>query len=311
VTPTVDGDCVYTLGTMGHLYCLKTTDGAVVWSRDLPKDYRTQAPHWGYTAHPLVDGDKLICVVGGQGSVAVAFDKRNGREIWRALSALEPGYCPPTIIEAAGKRQLLIWHFEAVNSLNPETGELYWSVPLKADYGMSIVAPRQWDDLLWVGGVEDKSMLLKLGQDKEQPSAQVVWRGDLHKSIGPGSCTPILENGFLYGVDRHGQLRCVRLSDGERLWTTWDLTVGKRTSYGTAFLVKHGERFFIVSETGELIIAQLSPEGHREISRCTLMEPTGETFGRSVWWSHPAFANRCVYARNDKEIICASLAAVR
>jgi hypothetical protein len=26
-------------------------------------------------------------------------------------------------------------------------------------------------------------------------------------------------------------------------------------------------------------------------------------------WSHPAFAHRCVYARNDKEILCASLAA--
>jgi outer membrane protein assembly factor BamB len=26
-------------------------------------------------------------------------------------------------------------------------------------------------------------------------------------------------------------------------------------------------------------------------------------------WSHPAFANQCVYMRNDKEMVCVSLAA--
>jgi hypothetical protein len=28
-----------------------------------------------------------------------------------------------------------------------------------------------------------------------------------------------------------------------------------------------------------------------------------------VVWSHPAFAGRCVFARNDKELVCVSLAA--
>ena len=42
--------------------------------------------------------------VGGEGSVAVAFDKNTGKELWRALSAPESGYCPPSIIEAGGQR---------------------------------------------------------------------------------------------------------------------------------------------------------------------------------------------------------------
>jgi hypothetical protein len=73
--------------------------------------------------------------------------------------------------------------------------------------------------------------------------------------------------------------------------------------------VKQGDRFFLASETGDLIIAQLSPEGYTEISRAKIIEPTSLAFGRNVWWSHPAFANRCVYARNDRELICVSLAA--
>ena len=78
---------------------------------------------------------------------------------------------------------------------------------------------------------------------------------------------------------------------------------------GTAFLVKNGDRYFLFNEKGELVIARLTPKGYEEIDRCKLLEPTSNAFGRDVVWSHPAFANKCVFARNDKEIVCVSLAA--
>ena len=100
-TPAVDGDCVYTLGAEGNLCCLNVENGNVVWSRDLKKEYNMElAPHWGFAAHPLVDGDTLYCVVGGENSVAVAYDKTTGVEKWRALNAKSPGYCPPTMIDS-------------------------------------------------------------------------------------------------------------------------------------------------------------------------------------------------------------------
>ena len=33
------------------------------------------------------------------------------------------------IYEIGGKRQLILWHPQAVNSLDPETGKVYWSIP--------------------------------------------------------------------------------------------------------------------------------------------------------------------------------------
>ncbi len=74
-------------------------------------------------------------------------------------------------------------------------------------------------------------------------------------------------------------------------------------------MVKNGERYFLFAETGELVIAKLSPKEYVELSRVKLIEPTGGAFGRKVVWSHPAFANKCIYVRNDKEIACFSLAA--
>jgi outer membrane protein assembly factor BamB len=57
-----------------------------------------------------------------------------------------------------------------------------------------------------------------------------------------------------------------------------------------------------------LILAKLTPKKYEELGRAKLIEPTGTTWGRNVVWSHPAFADKCVFARNDKEIVCVSLA---
>jgi hypothetical protein len=102
----------------------------------------------------------------------------------------------------------------------------------------------------------------------------------------------------------------VQLEDGQRLWETYEPTTGRRPAkHGTAFIVKNGDRYFLFGEQGDLMIAHLSREGYDELSRAHIVEPTGEAFGRSVVWSHPAFANRAAYIRNDKELVCVSLAA--
>ena len=120
-TPTVDDDRVYVLGAMGHLLALNVADGSILWQKDYAKDFNTAVPSWGMTGAPLVDGDRLICLVGGEPDAKMmAFDKHTGKEIWRALSSdWEPGYSQPIIIEAGGARQLIAWHPRDISSLNP------------------------------------------------------------------------------------------------------------------------------------------------------------------------------------------------
>jgi outer membrane protein assembly factor BamB len=252
-------------------------------------------------------------LVGGPGSVAVAFDKDSGHELWRALSAKEPGYCPPTLIDAAGQKQLIIWHPESVNALDPESGRLFWTQPFPSNSGLSVSTPRQFGDLVFVTTFYNGSLMLRLDPAN---GAGVVWRSKkasekdtdgLHSIIS----TPFLEAGYIYGVCSYGQLRCLRAETGERLWETLQATTadGKETRWANAFLIKNGDRFFLCNENGDLIIARLTPDGYHEISRAHLLEPTNHDPGRDVVWSHPAFANRSIYARNDQEIVCVDLSA--
>jgi outer membrane protein assembly factor BamB len=306
-TPLVDGQLVYSLGAEGKLLCLKVADGSIVWQKDFNKDYGAKTPYWGFSNHPLIDGPRLFCVVGGEGSTVVAFDKATGKELWKSLNAREQGYSPPTLIQIDARKELVVWDAESLNSLDPTSGKLNWSVPLAASFGMSIMAPRQSGSLLYAAGIVGKGVLLQLGKDK--PAAEIVYEVNPTKAISPVNSTPIIDGDHMYGVDRDGQLRGVVLRTGERLWETFAATTGgRRENSGTAFLIKNGNRYFLFSEKGDLIIAKLTPEGYNEISRAHILEPTSKAFGRSVVWSHPAFAEKCMFARNDKELVCVELA---
>jgi outer membrane protein assembly factor BamB len=318
-TPTVDGERVYTLGTMGDLICFQAADGKVLWKHNFLKDYKASLPVWGFAAHPLVDGEKLICLVGGdEGRGVIAFNKMNGEIIWRALSMNEPGYCPPVIYPVGNARQLIIWHPKAIVGLDPESGKKLWDYPWEIQAGLSIPMPRLVDkDLLFLTSFYNGSLLLRL--DIEKPGVSVVWKSkskagqaavmpentvDLH-SIMP---TPWIENGYIYGVCSYGEFRCLELMSGKRIWETHQPTTGKSVRWGNAFIIPHKDRFFFFNEKGELIIAKLSPKGYEEIDRAQVIEPTNNLAGRPVVWVHPAFADKSMFVRNDKELIRVSLA---
>ncbi len=318
-TAAVDSGKVYALGTMGDLYCLDAATGNVLWSKNLPKEFDAPVVMWGFASHPLIDGNRLICLVGGKAGLVMAFDKENGKEIWRALSTEHIGYGPPMIYEVGKTRQLVIWHPAGVNGLDPESGKVYWSLPWRIhSSSMSISTPRYVDGTLFLTSFYNGSMMLKLEQDK--PAASVLWKGKwwgggqgaeqsnrtdgLHSIIS----TPFVKDGYIYGVCSYGQLRGLKAETGERLWETFEATSGKEARWGNAFLVPQGDRFFLFNERGEVIIARLTPKGYEEISRAKILDPTNTMAGRPVIWSHPAFANKCMYARNDKEILCVLLA---
>jgi hypothetical protein len=107
-------------------------------------------------------------------------------------------------------------------------------------------------------------------------------------------------------------LIAVDSKDGSRLWHTFEATKQENTrrlTHGTAFITRIGDtdRYLLMSETGDLQMAKLSRDGYEDLGRFKVLEPTGECFGRSVVWSHPAYANRTAYVRNDKELVAVSL----
>jgi len=322
VTPTISDGRVFTLGAMGDLLCLDALNGKLVWQRQLLKDFGLKdPPTWGYAGHPLLDGPRLICLVGGSNSAVVAFDKDTGKQIWRALTVREIGYAPPVIHEMDGRRELIIWTPDLLAGLDPETGMALWTQPYPVAGQaqrpeVSIATPIVKNNEIFVSSFYHGATLIAVTNDAAgSQSARVVWNrhSSSSESLNDGlhtiMTTPVWQGDYIYGICGMGELRCLDARTGDRVWESDAAVGGTLGLFASAFLVPHDGDVFIWNDQGELILGRLSPLGFEEISKDKLLDTKENTRGRDRLWCHPAFANRCVYAQNGVELICISLAA--
>jgi len=316
-TPTIDDDRVYVQGSAGLLVALSMGSGEILWQHDYVEEYGASPAGYGASGAPLVEGDLVIAVVGGDpDGKLVAFNKHTGKEAWRALGSDEQrGVSPPIIISRGDTRQLIFWHPEAVVSLNPVTGETYWTQPFHSQDAMNPTGPAVGGNFMMVSTFYNGSFMLEL--DDTKAASSVLWKSKIDSEIDTDTLnavlmTPLVIDGYVYGLCSYGQMRCLRASTGERMWESLDATQ-EFARWSTGFMVLNDKRVFLNTDRGDLVIARLSPEGYEEISRTFLIKPTTPPGNRRklkfVNWSHPAYANKHIYARNDEEIIAASLDA--
>ncbi|MCK5470815.1 MAG: PQQ-binding-like beta-propeller repeat protein [Cyclobacteriaceae bacterium] len=308
----IDEKRAYSLGTMGHLFCFQKETGKVLWQKDLNKEYEIRMPTWGISAAPLVVEDKIILNIGGSNNACViALDKLTGEELWRNLED-DTSYAAPILIKQANKPVVVVWTGQRVLGLNPETGSVYWHQEfLQKRMIMNIATPVLYNNYLFVSNFFDGSMLLELGE--KELSASKVWQrgGKNERNTDALHCcisTPLIIGNFIYGVDSYGELRCLDLKTGNRIWE--DQSAVKRARWANIHFVKNGDLIYMFNENGELLIANLSEKGYHEISRAKLIEPTNEQLNRSgigVTWAHPAFAYKHIFVRSDTELVCADL----
>lgn len=303
----------YSLGATGHLFCFDATTGNVLWQKDLRVEYEIEMPIWGIAGSPLIEDDLLIVPVSGKADAClVAFDAITGDERWRSLSD-GANYAAPIVIEQDAKRVLVYWTAQRVVGLNPSTGEIHWEYPFPPkSMPLGVSTPVWHRDFLFVTGFYEGCALLRVPRD--HLAVKEIWRrkGPSETRTDGLHCimsTPYLEGDHIYGVDSYGELRCLALADGARLWE--DRTAVPRARWSNIHMVKNGDWIWLFNERGELIIARISPAGFEEYSRAQLIKPTtGQLNQRGgVCWVHPAFAYRHVFVRNDEKLVCASLAA--
>ena len=312
---TVREGRAYALGAAGHLHCLDAASGRVLWKRDLRAEYRVRMPLWGIAAHPLLEGNRLFTQIGGEGEACVvALDPLTGKECWKAFPD-EASYAPARAIEQGGRRVVVMPLGFRLVAFDPADGALLWSREQpKSSWPIAIPAPAVEGDLLLFSSASAGSVLLRLRADRAD--VDVLWEHDRKKrnvdTLSPVIPDVLLMNGLAFGVQTDGELRCLDLLSGKRLWESTDLM--PKAWHATMHLVRAGEkgdRAWIFTERGELILARLSREGCQELARAKLIEPTveGGPRGRAVTWAHPAFAYRHVFARSDRALVCADLSS--
>ena len=223
------------------------------------------------------------------------------------------------IATVGGSRQLIIWTQQWITALHPATGKVYWRQRLNTSGDFAVPTPVQQGDKLFVGG-----LMLKLDPKGGKPS--ILWPNTqaVTARLLSNTSTPVLEGDYLYTAKSSGEFVCLEAGTGREVWKT-DKVTGLRRGASVQITpdgattdgitkggaTKKGGSAFLYNDRGELIRARLVPSGYQELSRTALIEPTFLLFGAKYAWAPPSFANEHLFVRNDRELLCVSLAAKR
>ncbi len=303
-TPVVADGKIYTLGRMSDLLCLDARTGLVLWHNNLPKQYGTGEDLRGFSCSPIIEGKLVIVAIAKNPQASmVAFDKETGRQVWESLDEI-PSNSSPIIITSGGRRQLIVWAYKSVAALDPATGQILWREPVNTGPTYTVATPVWQEDRLLLGG-----LMLKLSAN--QPGASILWPEEprpmrIHVS---DTSTPLLRDGLVFSPTSKGLLLGLDAATGRQLWQTDQVTELKNGASIHLTAVPSLQCVFLHTDRGDLILSRLTAAGYQEISRFHLLDPTQDFGGRKMAWPPPAYADRCVFARSDRELVCASLAA--
>lgn len=282
-TPTVDGHTVYTLSRKGNLFALEAATGKVQWSKNIAKEFGVAIPEWGFAGSPLVEGDLLILNAGTQGT---ALNKRTGARVW-STGKNRCGYSTPVPFDAKGRRAVVLFGGQHLAAIEVKTGKEIWTFPWKTSYDVNAADPIIAGDKMFVSsGYRTGGALLDLTGGR--PS--VVWKNqNMHNQLN--AC--VLINGYLYGTSGQsghaGDLRCVDFKTGDVKW--------KEASAGLGALMAADGKLIVLSEKGELIIAEATPEKFKPLARAQVLG--------GKCWTTPVLSHGRIYCRNSQgALVC-------
>jgi outer membrane protein assembly factor BamB len=291
-TPVVSGGKVFTLGAAGMLKCLTLDEGKPVWHLDLAREYRMRDSFFGVGSTPLVEGDLLVVNVGAAGAGIVAFDKKTGKEVWKATDD-EASYASPVAATIDGVRHLLVFTRSGLVSLDPANGEVRFRKRWRSRMDASVNAATPLvigDQVLITASYNTGAAMLKINKS----GAQEVWSND--DVMSSQYNTPVHYEGHLYGIDGRAdvgeaELRCVDVKTGKVRWS--------QERFGCSSIILADGHLIILTESGDLVLAEANPEKYREKARASLL--TGPCR------AHPALADGRLYARDTRKLVCWNL----
>jgi outer membrane protein assembly factor BamB len=279
-TPTVDGTRIYALSADGVLVCLDAASGKAIWTQNLLKTYRGSIPPWGISESPLIDGDRVIVMPGGQGASIVALDKNTGKEVWRSGS--DPaGYSSAVIGQFDGIRQIVALNANAVVGLRADNGQQLWRYTKVSNQTANIATPIVHDGRVFVSTeYESGGALLKVGG---KAATEVYYTRNMRNHYS----SSVLVDDVLYGFNS-SILTAMRFSTGEVLWR--DRSVGKGS---VTYADKH---LYVLGEDAALALVEARPDRYLEKSRFSLRQ------SRYPTWAPPVIADGRLYIRNQDSL---------
>jgi outer membrane protein assembly factor BamB len=295
-TPSIANGRVYTYGAEGKLHCLDFVNGKKLWSVDAKKDFSAAKGFFGIACSPLVESNTVMLNIGGQdGAGIVAFDAATGKVLWKATSDAA-SYSSPIAATVNGTRYVFFFTQSGLVALDPADGKIQFQYPWRPPIHASVssATPLVVGDLIFLSASYGTGAILLRVKNN---AVEKVWSAD--HVLSNHYATSVEHNGFLYGIDGRTDpgsspgpsLSCVELQTGKIRW--------QDSSTGAATVTLAGGQLLILTERGELVRAEATPDGFKPNAHAQLLPFQVRAY--------PALADGCLYARSKDKLVCVDL----
>lgn len=296
-TASVADGVVYTMTGEGIVCAVNQKTGKLLWQTDAMKLCNVKASEFGMSSSPLVFGDHVIVHVGGPNTAVVALGSGDGQLKWSAGSG-PAGYSSPTLMNVAGKQQVVSVTGDEALGIDPNDGTVLWTYAFKTPYACNTANPVSVNGDVFISAGENHGcVLIDVEQSNGKLTAKEHWASVDSKSVMRNEWqTSVLVDGYLYGFDNVGaagpttHLACIKADTGEPVW--------RKTRFGKANLVLADGKLWITTRAGELVVVKVTPDGYEELGRARLFDKTRQSL---------SISDGRGYIRDNKEILCIKL----
>jgi outer membrane protein assembly factor BamB len=305
-TPLIDGDRVYFQSSGGEFHCLALADGKTIWSVSFGKDYgatfignkshdpgakETASRRHGNNGSAVVDGDRIFVPVGSvNGATLVCFDKKTGKELWRAGTD-NTAYSSVMVATLAGVRQAVHFTADALMGVEVTSGKILWRVPLKTGAKRHACTPVIGPDSVVVASTSIGTQRFQIVKRGTDVAAEPAWANSACKTI---LGTPTLLGKFLFtlGPGDRTDLECLDFETGKQIWS--------QPGFGDyASLTTVNDKILALNSNGELVLLKADPTSYVELGRVQLCAKT---------WASPAYADGKIYVKDEGHLTAIALA---
>lgn len=286
-TPAIDGKLVFVYDSHMVLSCLDAASGSIVWKRDIVNEFSGRKIKWLNATSPLVIDNVIYVGGGGAGETFLAFDKSSGKLIWKSGDETIT-HATPRLATIDGSRQVIFFTQSGLVSVSADTGKELWRTEFPFSVSTAASPVVEGNHVYCSAGYGVGAELLQVSDDFE-PESQWFKRNQLMNHWS----TPIVRDGYLYGLfefKKYGTapLQCVELTTGEIKWS--------ERGFGPGNCILVGDKLVVLSDAGEVVIAEASPSNYNELGRTKAV--------KGKCWSTPAYSNGKIFVRSTEEAAC-------
>jgi len=307
-TPIVEEDRVYLQSSGGEFRCVALADGKTLWQMSFANDYgvtflgnrsndpaakETASRRHGHSGSGVIDGERIFLPVGSvQGATLVAFDKRTGKELWRAGED-NTAYSSPVVGTLAGVRQVVHLTADALMGVDVASGKILWREPVKTGAKRHACTPLLSGDTVTIASNSVGTIRFRVVKSGADLKLEKMWENLACKT---NISTPTLVGNALYTVGstvgKSSPLVCLDFATGQELWSQPGLE-----DYASITAVN--DRLLVHKSNGELLLLKVNPAKYEELGRT---EICGKT------WASPAYVDGRIYIKDAGNVFAVEIA---